>query len=198
MRGDNLTIATLLKQPFYAQCSVGLYICMYFSFFFFFCKKDTLTHAAGFKGSFGMNVAFVGLSLTMVDLNPLRWDSSEVCGLQSRVEPRDFPPRLGFPREGGWRQTSPVRASSPACHWKGAGEGGENKPNHAVPAKITLLDSLPYTYKAPALPSVFLSRLTQQPVARSCCRAARFTGNKLKKEDFLKKKNPNPKATANC
>jgi len=40
------------------------------------------TRAAAFKGSFGLNVAFGGLSPTAVDLNPLCWGFSEVCGQQ--------------------------------------------------------------------------------------------------------------------
>lgn len=113
-------------------------------YLFIYLQRDTLTHAAAFQGSFGMNVAFVGLSLAVVDLSPLCWASSEVGELQRCVEPCDFPPCLGFPREGGRRQARDAKRGavwprlehlSPACHWKGAGEGGENKPNHAVPAK---------------------------------------------------------------
>lgn len=123
MRGDNLTIATAFKQPFCACCSVGFYIQVYFSYIYFSCKE---THRRFQRVFWGMKVAFVGLSLTAVALDPLCWDSPEVGGFQRRAEPRDFPPRLGFPWEGGWRRghgAEPPRLEHP--HLLVVGKGQE-------------------------------------------------------------------------
>lgn len=167
-------------------------------------------HAAAFKGSLGMNVAFVGLSPTAVDLNPLCWVLPEVCGFaELRRAPRfpTSPVLLTGKKAGGELRVPNLPALSILVSLsleRGGRRGGKlTKARHSC--KITLLRSLLYTYKAPALPCVFLSHLTQQPVVRSCCRAAKFPGTELKREGFLKKKNQNktttktnPKATANC
>lgn len=191
VHGQHLAGAALFKQ-----CSEGLFISLFFIYLIFSAK----THAATpFQRLCWDEHGLCWFLSKCGAPQPSLLDSFEVSGLQSCVKP-PISHLTWVSHEKGLEattqcQTSLDRASSPACCWEGVREEGKiSQPTAKSPSW-----ALSHTWKVPALPAGFLSWLSQEPAAPSCCRVAKLPENELKKEGFLKKKmKPSPKATANC
>lgn len=101
VHGHHLAGAALFKQ----YCE-GLFISLFFIYFFVFLQRHALLHS--FKGSVGMDMAFVGFSPTVVHLNRPCWIYLKFLGCKVVSSPQ-FPTSSGYPIRRGWKHPHNVK-----------------------------------------------------------------------------------------